>query len=85
MSNFQEKNFEHHRKYRRVWQCAVGAGPVSSLVLDHLLLLHLERCKVHREGRTIMCTCLDANSQLTLRLLKGAGSGNCYSLKKKRK
>lgn len=31
----------------------------------------------------LMCTCLDANSQLTVRLLIGAGSGNCCSFKKK--
>lgn len=58
MSHFQEKNSENHRKYRGIWQCAVGAGPVSSLVLDHLLLLYLERGKVHREGRTIISTCV---------------------------
>lgn len=28
----------------------MGVGSVSSVVLDHLLLLRLERSKVHREG-----------------------------------
>lgn len=31
----------------------MGVGPVSSVVLDHLLLLRLERSKVHREGSAI--------------------------------
>lgn len=58
----------------------MGAGAVSSVVLDYLLLLHLERSKVYREGRTIICMYV-RNFHLTLRLLTNAGSGKgCFVL-----
>lgn len=50
--DLQEKNLKCHRKSRGVRQHALGAGSVSPAVLDCLLLLCLERSKVHGEGNT---------------------------------
>lgn len=55
--HLQEKNFECHRKCPWVRQHAMGVGFVPSVILDGLLLLRLERSKVHREGtpRNFFC------------------------------
>lgn len=48
---FQEKSFESHRQSKQARQCSLGAGSVSSTVMDSLLLLCLERSEVYWEGK----------------------------------
>lgn len=60
--DLQEKSFECHRKCPWVGRHSMGVGPVSSVVLDHLLLLRLERSKVHREGSAITFFNADVSS-----------------------
>lgn len=70
--DLQEKSFECHRKCPRVRRHAMGAGSVSSAILDHLLLLCLERSEVHGEGRTrtLGFCVLYVKYSTTLKLLK---------------
>ena len=70
--DLQEKNFECHSKSQWVRQHPMGAGSVPSVVLDHLLLLCLERSEVHWEGRTLDF-CMFIKYQAALNLLKENG------------
>ena len=51
MCDVQEESVERHRESPPDGQRPVGTGPVSAAVLDRVLLLHLERCEVHRKGK----------------------------------
>lgn len=64
--DLQEKSSERHRKCPWVRQHAMGVGSVSSAVLDGLLLLRLERSKVHWEGtpRNFFPCCMQNFSEL---------------------
>jgi len=51
MQEESAKDFRWHPECR---QPALGAGSVSLAGMDHLLLLHLERGQVHRQGESLV-------------------------------
>lgn len=64
----QDTSFKYHRKYSRDGQRAMGVGSVSSVVVDYLLLLCLERSKVYRQGRIVFyVVCKVSNNSLTVK------------------
>lgn len=50
----QEEGAKDFRRHPAPGQPALGAGSVSLAGVDHLLLLHLERGQVHRQGESLV-------------------------------
>lgn len=50
----QEESTQDFRRHPAPGQPALGAGSVSLAGVDHLLLLHLERGQVHRQGASLV-------------------------------